>query len=102
MSMKLNRIFAYLIGFLVIVQTYTNFYIGQVLLISGKFCPKDTLPAQGQLMEIKQFHGLFYVLGSQYGGDGETTFALPKLVAPSGTKYCLVVYGTYPTSSRLL
>ena len=56
-------------------------YLGQVCMMGyGRpACPSNTLPADGRLLAISQYDALFYLLGTTYGGDGQTTFALPNL-----------------------
>ena len=59
----------------------------------------DGVPAQGQLLSIAQNVALFSLLGTRYGGDGTTTFALPDLTraAPDGLTYSICVQGVFPT-----
>ena len=52
---------------------------------------------QGQLLQITQNMALFSVIGTMYGGDGKTTFALPKLSGSEGTIYIMAVTGVYPS-----
>lgn len=54
-------------------------YIGQILLFAGNFAPKYWAFCQGQIMSISQNTALFSILGTTYGGNGQTTFALPDL-----------------------
>ena len=54
-------------------------YIGQICLFGFNFAPKDWAFCNGQLMSIAQNSALFSLLGTTYGGDGRTTFALPNL-----------------------
>lgn len=54
-------------------------YIGEIRLFAGNFAPKDWAFCNGQLMSIAQNTALFSLLGTTYGGDGKTTFALPDL-----------------------
>jgi len=58
------------------------------------------LPANGQLLPISEFETLFLQLGTTYGGDGQTTFALPDLrsAAPNGMTYSICWTGIFPTS----
>ena len=56
-----------------------EFYLGQIILGGWNFCPRGTADAAGQLLPISQFSALFSLYGTQYGGDGRTTFALPDL-----------------------
>jgi microcystin-dependent protein len=53
-------------------------YIGQVALFSGNFEP-GWMIADGRLLPISQYTALFSIMGTTYGGDGQTTFALPDL-----------------------
>ena len=54
-------------------------YIGTVCTFSFTFCPGNTLPADGRLLTISQNQALYALLGTKFGGDGRTTFALPDL-----------------------
>lgn len=54
-------------------------YIGQILLFAGNFAPRNFAYCQGQIMAISQNTALFSILGTTYGGNGQTTFALPDL-----------------------
>lgn len=54
-------------------------FIGQLALFGMNWCPKNWAPANGQLLPIQQNTALFSLLGVQYGGNGQTTFALPNL-----------------------
>lgn len=56
-----------------------DFYIGQIIMGAWNFCPQGTLPAEGQLVSIGQNQALFALLGTTFGGDGTTSFALPDL-----------------------
>lgn len=53
--------------------------IGEVKMFAGNFAPRYWAFAQGQLMPVSQNRALFSVIGTIYGGDGRTTFALPDL-----------------------
>ncbi len=54
-------------------------YLGEIKIISWNFAPKGWAFCNGQLMPINQNQALFSILGTTYGGDGRTTFALPNL-----------------------
>lgn len=54
-------------------------YIGEVFMVGFTFCPRFTASAEGQLLSIASNTALFSLLGTTYGGDGRTTFALPDL-----------------------
>jgi hypothetical protein len=79
--------------------------IGTIALVGSSYCPVNTLEAKGQLLQISEYELLFSLFTTTYGGDGQTTFALPDLsgklpIAPqagkSGLRYCVVFYGIYP------
>ena len=54
-------------------------FIGQITLFAGDFAPRGWAKCEGQLIPISQNTALFSILGTMYGGDGRTTFALPDL-----------------------
>lgn len=54
-------------------------YIGEIKLTSFNFAPRFWAACDGQLLPINQNQALFSLLGTTYGGDGRTTFALPDL-----------------------
>jgi microcystin-dependent protein len=54
-------------------------FVGQMLMFCGNFAPFGTAFCNGQLLQISQNTALFSLLGTNYGGDGKTTFALPNL-----------------------
>jgi microcystin-dependent protein len=54
-------------------------FIGEIRLFAGSFAPRDWVFCDGQLMQVAQNTALFSILGTTYGGDGRTTFALPDL-----------------------
>jgi microcystin-dependent protein len=54
-------------------------FLGQIALFPYNFAPRNWASCQGQLMPISQNTALFSLLGTMYGGNGTTTFALPDL-----------------------
>lgn len=56
-----------------------DFYIGQIFLFAGSFAPRGFMLCNGALLSIQQNQALFSILGTTYGGNGTTTFALPDL-----------------------
>ncbi len=54
-------------------------YVGEVRLFAGNFAPYGWALCQGQLLSIAENEALFQLLGTTYGGDGQSTFALPDL-----------------------
>jgi microcystin-dependent protein len=54
-------------------------FLGQVMMISWNYPPKGWAFCDGQLLAINQNQALFSILGTTYGGNGQTNFALPNL-----------------------
>jgi len=79
-------------------------FIGEIRLFPYNFAPAGWAACNGSLLSIQQYSNLFQVIGSVFGGDGRTTFALPDLRSNApfssgqGT-YCMAVQGIFPTQS---
>jgi microcystin-dependent protein len=56
-----------------------DFYLGQVIAFAGNFAPQNFMLCDGTLLPISSYQALFAIIGTTYGGDGRTTFALPDL-----------------------
>ncbi|MFK2823127.1 phage tail protein [Arcobacter sp. YIC-80] len=54
-------------------------YLGEIRTVGFNFAPRGWALCEGQLLSINQYQALFSLLGTTYGGDGRTTFALPDL-----------------------
>ncbi|OCA79730.1 phage tail protein [Chryseobacterium contaminans] len=54
-------------------------YIGIIKLFAGNFAPRGWMFCDGRLLSISNYSAVFSILGTTYGGDGITTFALPNL-----------------------
>jgi len=54
-------------------------FIGEIRMFGGNFAPRGWAFCDGQLVSVFNNSALFSILGTTYGGDGETTFALPDL-----------------------
>jgi microcystin-dependent protein len=54
-------------------------YVGEIRMFSGNFAPAGWMLCQGQLLPISENATLFNLIGTTYGGDGQSTFALPDL-----------------------
>jgi microcystin-dependent protein len=57
----------------------TEPFIGEIQVFPFGFAPRGWAQCNGQLLPINQYQALFSLLGTMYGGDGRTTFALPDL-----------------------
>ena len=93
-----------------------NQYLGEIKLFGGNFAISGWSMAAGQVVSISQFSALFALLGTQYGGNGTSNFALPDLqgraagqVGPStyqvqgtklGTEGVSLNLGNYPTHNH--
>lgn len=55
-------------------------FLGQIIMMAINYTPEGFLPCNGQLLSIQQNAALFSLLGTTYGGDGTTNFALPNLM----------------------
>ncbi len=54
-------------------------FLGQLMLVPYNFAPRNWAFCEGQLLPISQYSALFSLLGTNFGGDGRTTFGLPDL-----------------------
>ena len=73
--------------------------VGEILLTAGAVA--HGMPASGQLLLIADYDVLFSLLGTTYGGDGDTTFALPDMraIAPNHMTYSICIFGIYPSQN---
>ena len=71
-------------------------YVGEIRLFAGNFAPNGWMFCEGQTLPISENTVLFQLIGTTYGGDGESTFNLPNLASrvplhmgtgPDGTTY---------------
>ncbi|MGD0505087.1 MAG: tail fiber protein [Steroidobacteraceae bacterium] len=79
-------------------------FLGEIQTFAFNFCPAGWAPLDGQLLSISQYTALFSLLGTNYGGDGVTTFALPKwgriLTANGGALLpCIALTGVFPSQN---
>jgi len=80
----------------------TNPFVGELMTVAFNFCPQGWEAPNGQLLPISQNAALFSLLGTTYGGDGQTTFALPT-VKPIFTAtgapllQCISLFGVFPS-----
>jgi hypothetical protein len=72
--------------------------LGEVLLVAGSTLDDSTIPANGQLLSISSYTALYSLYGTEYGGNGKTTFAVPNLkqAAPDGLTYAICAFGVFP------
>ena len=78
-----------------------EFYVGRILLLPYNFSPQNLALCDGRLLQITQNISLFSLIATNFGGDGQTTFALPNYqgLAPKGSQYFIVLNGVFPQRS---
>src|SRR5580698_2203692 len=54
-------------------------YVGEIRMFAGNFAPAGWMFCEGQLLPISEYETLFNLIGTTYGGDGQSTFQLPDL-----------------------
>src|SRR5213075_2943762 len=54
-------------------------YVGEIRMFAGNFAPAGWMFCEGQLLPISEYETLFNLIGTTYGGDGQSTFALPDV-----------------------
>lgn len=79
-------------------------FIGQTMTTAAGFCPSGWAEMNGQVIAIAQNTALFGLLGTTYGGNGVTTFTLPRakpLFTASGApvRQCIALEGIYPAEN---
>ena len=78
-----------------------QYYVSEIITLATYFCPVGTLPADGRTLPISQNTPLFSLIGTNYGGNGTTTFQLPN-VKPvlTASRYpliaCIATTGIFP------
>lgn len=65
----------------------TEVFLGQIITVGFNFAPKGFALCNGQILSIAQNQALFSLLGTQYGGNGVTTFALPDMRSRTPVSY---------------
>jgi microcystin-dependent protein len=65
----------------------TTPYVGEIYMVGFNFAPEGWLQCNGQLVSISDYNTLYNLIGTTYGGDGQSTFAVPNLQSrvPVGT-----------------
>ncbi|MDN4080521.1 tail fiber protein [Paenibacillus polymyxa] len=75
-------------------------YMGEITMYPYTFAPQGWLKCEGQLLPIAQYSALYSLLGTNFGGDGVRTFALPDLRGASplpNVNYYIAIEGDYPS-----
>jgi len=79
----------------------TEPFLGQTITLAFNFCPKGWAAMNGQVLPINQNQALFSLLGTTFGGNGITTFALPTakpIITATGVPLtqCIALFGVFP------
>ena len=80
-------------------------FLAEIRIVGFNFAPRGWAFCDGQILPINQNQSLYSLLGTTYGGDGKTTFALPTakpiFTADSRTVLlqCISLYGVFPSRS---
>jgi microcystin-dependent protein len=81
----------------------TTPFLGAIETFAFTFCPQGWAPLNGQLLPIAQHTALFALLGTTYGGNGTTNFALPTgkpvftLIPGAPVIQCIALVGVFPS-----
>ena len=71
--------------------------IGEISTFAFNWAPRGWTPCNGQVLQIGEHTALFSLIGTTYGGDGQSTFALPNITLPAGQGWvCIAHEGVYP------
>jgi microcystin-dependent protein len=80
--------------------------IAEIRMFAGNYAPRGWAFCEGQTLTINENQALFAILGTQYGGDGDTNFQLPKLAplkesdgGQTPIKYIIALEGDFPSRS---
>ena len=77
-------------------------FLTQIMTVANNYCPKGWAQMNGQLLPINQNQAIFALLGTTYGGNGQTNFALPR-ARPKFTArgesllQCIALQGIFPS-----
>ena len=79
-----------------------NPYVGEITGFALNWAPQGWIPCQGQTLSTAEFSELFAVIGTTFGGNGQTTFGLPNLPTPAlnGGVFCISAAGIFPNGGR--
>jgi microcystin-dependent protein len=81
-----------------------DFYLGQIQLFPFNFEPKGWKLCNGSILQIKENLALYNLIGTKFGGDGSSTYALPNLSNLSPVpkmQYYIAFQGRFPVRTNL-
>jgi microcystin-dependent protein len=68
-------------------------FFGAIKLVAFNYDPEGFMACDGRILNVSQYQALFALLGCSFGGDGRTTFALPKLESPAKGQLFRIKWG---------
>ena len=81
-------------------------YIGEICFLAFERAPRGFVACNGQLLPIARYGALFALIGTTYGGDGRSNFAVPNLKGksplddfPDSVHYFMCVEGVFPSTN---
>lgn len=74
-------------------------FLAQIILVPYGSVPDGSLPCDGRLLAVNTNQALFSLIGTNFGGDGRTNFAIPDLrsITPPSMIYAIITSGVFPT-----
>jgi len=78
-----------------------EYFIGMVMLVPYTYLPDGWVACTGTLLPIADHDALYVLIGTTYGGNGSTNFAVPNLqnICPVGMMYIICTVGLFPTQA---
>jgi microcystin-dependent protein len=76
-------------------------YVGEIRMFGGNFAPAGWMTTDGQILPISEYETLFNLIGTTYGGDGQSTFALPNLAGRTPMHMGTSSFGTTRALSEI-
>ena len=74
-------------------------FVAEIRIFACDFAPTGWATCDGQLLPISQNTALFSLLGTNYGGDGSSNFALPNLQPYLGLNFIISLFGIFPSAT---
>jgi microcystin-dependent protein len=77
-----------------------DYYLGSIELFPYNFAPMGWILCNGTILQVRQYSALFSLISNKFGGDGQSTFAVPNLLNDShvpNMNYYICISGIYPT-----
>ncbi len=72
-------------------------YVGEIRMFTGRYPPHGWVPCDGKLRNVSDDDLLFQLIGTSYGGDGQSTYAVPNLQPYQGVSFFISLYGAFPS-----